>query len=324
MKELRGLLKSTFWDMGNSLNLRKKWFLGLNITIIGLSLGYLLGGAEAADVSFAFPAGLLGMSAVFVMIIFYASELEKRIKVEAENQRRSYEMIQARDLQLSMLPEGKPTFPGYAVAVSMKTATEVGGDYYDFLRQRDGSLITVIGDATGHGIKAGMMVAMTKTSLISTGVTAPHDMMKRMNEILRAVKVKKIYMALKIVLFKNDTMSLCSAGMPPAIIYSAESGEISETDQSALPLGSSLPQVYTLTTNPFKKGDIIVLFSDGLVEQRVEGEVPLGYEPIKSCVQKHRDSDPETIHDALKNLCNTAPEQAQLEDDITILVVKKL
>ena len=98
-------------------------------------------------------------------------ELEqKRIAVEeqakiihAENKRKSQELEEARQLQLAMLPKELPNIPNLEIAVYMQTATEVGGDYYDFSTVEDGSLNICLGDATGHGMKAGIMVSSMKS-----------------------------------------------------------------------------------------------------------------------------------------------------------------
>ncbi|MBK7379017.1 MAG: hypothetical protein IPJ03_08430 [Ignavibacteriales bacterium] len=82
--------------------------------------------------------------------------------IQADNDRKTKELEEARQLQLSMLPKDLPQLPNLDIAVYMKTATEVGGDYYDFNVDPDGTLTFAIGDATGHGMKAGIIVSMVK------------------------------------------------------------------------------------------------------------------------------------------------------------------
>jgi ligand-binding sensor domain-containing protein len=91
-----------------------------------------------------------------------ASEAERKV-LEAEFSQKKKELDEARELQLSMLPKELPQLPNLDIAVYMKTATEVGGDYYDFHIGLDGTLTVVLGDATGHGMKAGTMVTTTKS-----------------------------------------------------------------------------------------------------------------------------------------------------------------
>jgi hypothetical protein len=82
--------------------------------------------------------------------------------VKAENERQAKELEEARQLQLSMLPKKLPQIPNLEIAAYMKPATEVGGDYYDFHISSDGTLTVAVGDATGHGLKAGTVVTATK------------------------------------------------------------------------------------------------------------------------------------------------------------------
>ena len=82
-------------------------------------------------------------------------EKENKKFLQLENNRKTKELDEARNLQLSMLPKVLPQVPNLDIAVYMKTATEVGGDYYDFNVGTDGTLTVAIGDATGHGMKAG-------------------------------------------------------------------------------------------------------------------------------------------------------------------------
>ncbi len=94
----------------------------------------------------------------------HANELRQRL-LEAENARKSGELEAGRALQLSMLPPVLPEVGGLELAVAMSTASEVGGDYYDFRPAPDGSLIVAVGDATGHGVAAGILVTAVKASV---------------------------------------------------------------------------------------------------------------------------------------------------------------
>jgi len=101
-----------------------------------------------------------------------ASEAERRI-LEAENERKTHELEEARELQLSLLPKTLPSLPSLDISVYMETATEVGGDYYDFYEDSNGELTVLIGDATGHGLNAGTMVTATK-SLFNSHASNPN------------------------------------------------------------------------------------------------------------------------------------------------------
>ena len=150
-------------------------------------------------------------------------ELEQKLraqKAEAENERKTKELEEARQLQLSMLPKELPVIPNLDIAVYMKTATEVGGDYYDFHVGMDGTLTVVIGDATGHGLKAGTMVTTAK-SLFSSHAD-DDDIIKTFHEFTRVIKNMRMHlmsMCLSIIKINGDKLKISAAGMPPALLY---------------------------------------------------------------------------------------------------------
>src|SRR5262245_40032695 len=117
-------------------------------------------------------------------------EARRRQEVEAENEQRAKELEEARQLQLSMLPKSVPQLPHVEIAALMKTATEVGGDYYDFHVGADGALTIAIGDATGHGLKAGTVVAVTKG--LFKHLAGQADLVAMLAQTSRALKQMKI------------------------------------------------------------------------------------------------------------------------------------
>ena len=121
--------------------------------------------------------------------------------VQAENERKTKELEEARDLQLSMLPKELPKLPNLDIAVYMQTATEVGGDYYDFKLHEDGTLTAVIGDATGHGLQAGTMVSATK-SLFNALADDPDPVriLSKGTKALNEMHLQKMFLCLEVEL----------------------------------------------------------------------------------------------------------------------------
>ena len=136
-----------------------------------------------------------------------------------EYERKSIELEEARRFQLSMLPKSVPAIERYDVAVYTQTATEVGGDYYDFHVAADGALSVTIGDATGHGAKAGTMVTVIKTLFSGyaarsrAGRTSSATPRRRSNAWTSAAWPWPWSLAR----FERNRMTLASAGMPPAL-----------------------------------------------------------------------------------------------------------
>ena len=169
--------------------------------------------------------------------------------VEAENERRAKELEEARQLQLSMLPKKLPKIEGLEIAAYMKPATEVGGDYYDFHVSDDGTLTVAVGDATGHGLKAGSVVTATKSLFNAFAKHDRHsaDSQRDRARHLKQMNLRGLFMAMTILKIKDNQVNLSIAGMPSAIIYRAASKTVEEISIRAMPLGSIAKSKYRRT-----------------------------------------------------------------------------
>ena len=127
--------------------------------------------------------GIYAVFAVVGIYVFMRYRMHKQ-KYELEEERRIKELDQAREFQMSLIPQTPPDHPDYDIALHMKTSTEVGGDYYDFFPQEDGSMYVVCGDATGHGLYAGMMVSITKAGLYGSNFDTPASTTTRLNQTI--------------------------------------------------------------------------------------------------------------------------------------------
>ncbi len=253
-----------------------------------------------------------------------AVEAEKRA-LEAENARQNKELEDARLLQLSMLPKEIPRVPGYEISVFMKTATEVGGDYYDFNLSPDGELNVAFGDATGHGMQAGTIVTLMKGLFISEA--SKFEIQKFFNHCSRAIKeikLGRLYMALTVARFNGKNVSLSSAGMPPAYLYRIADGSIEEILLKAVPLGSMKSFPYGLYETSMETGDTLLLMTDGLPEQKNAGEEMFDYARVTDSFRALAQERPEEIISRLVNEGDAWMNGVAQEDDITLMVVRKV
>ena len=242
--------------------------------------------------------------------------------MEAENQRKTEELEQARMIQLSLLPKSPPDLPYLDIAVHMETATEVGGDYYDFFTQDDGALYVVTGDATGHGISAGMVVSMTKSALKALDVQSPHLLLHQLNQVLRAVKLERMQMALNVTYLTDTEIAISSAAMPPSYLYRPGRG-VEEILLPGLPLGAMQQAVYTLKVLEFHRDDVLLQISDGLPERIGANDDMLGYDAIAECLEANGNRPAQEILDALLELHREWAGTRPPSDDITALVLKR-
>ena len=251
-----------------------------------------------------------------------AAEAQSRA-VQAENERKTKELEEARQLQLSMLPKHLPELPHLDIAVYMKTATEVGGDYYDFHVALDGTLTVVIGDATGHGMRAGTMVTAAK-SLFSTHASNP-DILYTFAEISRCLKHMDMHlltMCMSVLKIQKNKMIMSSAGMPPTLIYREANREVEEITLKGMPLGAVYKFPYTIKETELDSGDTILLMSDGYPELFNDDKELFGYGRVEKEFSKIARKSPSEIIENLKDSASDWVGNKEPNDDVTFVVIK--
>ena len=267
---------------------------------------------------------LIGFSSV-TYINYRKKSKEAQELRDAEIERQQAEMEEAREFQQAMLPKEMPSTDDYEMVGFQQTATEVGGDFYDFIQKEDGKWIAICGDATGHGLTSGNVVSITKTAMSALVEEEPVATLDSLNKTLLKMNIGLNRMCLNIANIGKDSIQFSSAGMPPAYYYSAEKGELEEVLVGALPLGSFPGAIHMEQEISFKdKGDILVMMSDGLPEAENIGDEMVGYERTEEKIRSLADRSAEEIKDGLVELCNSWLEgHAELKDDMTFVIIKK-
>ncbi|GBD90469.1 phosphoserine phosphatase RsbU [bacterium BMS3Abin04] len=252
-----------------------------------------------------------------------AAEAQAKV-IQIENERKTKELEEARQLQLSMLPNKLPDIPNLDIAVYMQTATEVGGDYYDFHVDEDGALTAVIGDATGHGMKAGTIVTITK-SLFNSSASDENilNIFSKISEVIKGMKFRQLAMCLLMLKIKNNKLKISSAAMPPALIYRKKNKSVEEIFIKGMPLGTMKTFPYRIEESFLENGDTILLYSDGLPELVNEKEEMYGYDRIKKELNSVGEKEPEEIIDYLGNTALRWTNGKAPDDDLTFVVIKK-
>lgn len=242
--------------------------------------------------------------------------------LHTEYERKSQELEDARLFQLSLLPKVLPDHPGFEIAVSMHTATEVGGDYYDFHLADDGALTAAVGDATGHGARAGTMVTAVK-SLFSAFAsrTTPRELLAESARAVKRMELERMAMGLCLVRLEGGTVTLSSAGMPPVLLYRSEQGRAEEIALVGMPLGSLL-SAYDERRLEIQPGDTVLLMTDGLPELTdPEGE-PFGYVRVRETFEALGRKTPEDLIAGLTAAAEAWAAGQAAKDDITLVAVR--
>lgn len=244
-------------------------------------------------------------------------------RLEADNERKTKELEEARQLQLSMIPHERPSLPRLDIAWHMATATEVGGDYYDYSLAEDGMLTITLGDATGHGMASGVVVTATKTLFQSLGHQADMvDTFTAMSRNLKSMNLRRIGMAMNMVKIKDRTMLVSSAGIPPILLYRAATGKVKEILLEGMPLGYSARAQYQQREYELQPGDVVLMMSDGLPERVNSTGDELGYLRVEALFAEIADKTPDDIVQRLVQGGEEWADGQPQDDDVTLVVLK--
>jgi sigma-B regulation protein RsbU (phosphoserine phosphatase) len=258
-----------------------------------------------------------------VSIFLYSKWREKATSKKLENERRNQELEEARKLQNSLLPKKIPTRKDYDISVYLKSATEVGGDYYDFIENENKDLYAICGDATGHGVVSGIMVSVTKAGLNGINMDNPSKILNNLNSIVKRVNFGRLRMSLSVAKINNGSIELSSAAMPPTYYYNAKKNNVEEILVPNLPLGGIEGEKFDGVKKDFKKGDVVVMISDGLPELPNKEDVLLDYPKVLECIKNNCNESADEIKDALVRMSDSWADGLMNPDDITIVVIKK-
>ena len=246
-------------------------------------------------------------------------ETERKL-LEAEYRRKSEELEEARALQMSMLPRDIPLLDRFEIAAWIATASEVGGDYYDFVSD-DGALLLGIGDATGHGMRAGTMVTAIKALF---GVLGRVDLAREMadsNRALRRMNLRRLAMAFTLARFDPTQMRVSAAGMPPVYVRRA-GGAVESLELPGSPLGSLAGFPYHQIDVPIASGDLVLFMSDGLPELLSESSEMVGYERVTRLLGDSAAKSARELVAELVTFANDWKGSRAQDDDITFVAVR--
>ena len=261
---------------------------------------------------------LLVLSGIFLFIGYKQKQQKKAL----EDERKNNELAEAKALQERLLPKQNPVVGHLDIATYLRTSTEVGGDYYDFFEQADGSLYAICGDATGHGTPSGMLVSITKAGIIGLPQMSPKDMLHELNRVVKKVDLGILRMSLNIALIKDNQIILSSAGMPPYFIYRAATNTTEEIQLSGVPLGSFNDVHFDQTSTTFNTGDILVIISDGLPEApNLAGDL-FDYQKVQNLISTYGNQTAQEVIDQLMMEADAWLSGNHNPDDITLVVIK--
>lgn len=243
--------------------------------------------------------------------------------IQADNDRKTKELEDARQLQLSMLPKELPQSPNLDIAVYMRTATEVGGDYYDFSVKEDGSLNIALGDATGHGLKAGILVSAMKSIFTTNSCKMEiEDFFLTANSGIKSMNLKRMMVGFTMLNIKDNRFTLINAGMPPVFFYRHKTRTVEELKEHSVPIGAMNHNQFKSVNGSLEKGDLLLLLTDGLPELQNERMELYGYDRVRNMFGEVAQKNSQDIIDQLKNDGSAWINDQDPKDDVTFVVIK--
>lgn len=237
------------------------------------------------------------------------------------------ELKMARTLQLGMLPDHCPEIPGFVFAARSLPASDVGGDFYDFLPMGDDQIGIAVGDVSGHGITGAMIVGMARTSIrfASTGERAPARVLSIANERLRQDITRNIFIAMFYGILDPANRQLCyiCAGQPtPILVRNGTARFIPHGQGDRFPLGILSGVRYSDERLTLLEDDTLFFYTDGIVEARNAANEEFGFDRLQEFLTLHATLQPDALIDSVLNELQRFSGTIEQHDDITIVVLQ--
>ncbi len=301
--------------------------LSLLLPLVSVARGHIL---QQLILVLALPlAALLIFGIVAMMtkreVVYTYEDLAPHVKRIVERERVKAEIDAANRIQAALLPVDAPEVAGAAFASHYRAATEIGGDYFDFLTMPSGEIGIAFGDVSGHGLTSGIVMAMAKSALlVQVGYDpSPRAVMNVLNDIVMKTAPRRILMTFFFGLLDPDTQTLrfSSAGHLDPYVYRASEERLEALSSWGFPLGVKRREPFTEHTVDFDAGDRLILYSDGLIEAIDDDGDPFGFErfekTILACGHMHAEDIKKTLLNSIKKFTRNRPP----EDDQTLVVV---
>src|ERR671917_245435 len=238
-----------------------------------------------------------------------------------ERERIEQELRVARRIQQELLPEATPALEGWRIATYYGPAREVGGDFYDFLDLEDGRLGLVVGDATGHGMPAALVMATTRGMLraVVRSLESPSEVLARVNEALVAEIPPSTFVTCFYGVLDPENGRFRYANAGHNLPCRRHDGQADELRARGMPLGLMPGMSYEEREVVLEKGEGALFYSDGLVEAHdPEGEM-FGFPRLRRMVAEHAEDGSlvDFLMDELRSF--TGGDGWEQEDDITLV-----
>ena len=268
-------------------------------------------------------------SCIFRMLIGkLRQDVSIQVEVGLKQERWRQDLRRASEIQMGMLPTADITLDGVTVSGYCKPATDVGGDYYDYLPLENGKLGLIIADVTGHGFYSGLFVAMAKSCLHTQAKIdyEPDQIMEAMNRTLAMSIQSGLFMTCCYVLLdaQSQLLTYTNAGHFYPYLYKNQTGSLEQLESTDPLLGMyGLEEVsFSKQQKTWEPGDVLLLYSDGITEAKNPGGEMFENDRLEKILAASIDKTPADIKKAVLQTLSDYCSGTEQDDDVTLVVAK--
>lgn len=274
----------------------------------------------------AFTAGDQKLMTAIASQIGAAIQNARLVRQSLDQQRMQQEMQLAHDLQMKLLPDAAHVAPEASVAARVVPAEDVGGDFYNLYRLPGGRIGVMIGDVSGHGYQAALIMALTMSAsaIHAQGTDDPAEMLRRLYESVKEeLNTTEMFVSAMYAVVDRERGELRygNMGHPHAFIVTRD-GTVERLMAGGPPLGMA-DEAPASETRPWNSdGDVLLLFTDGIADARNDAGRRLDEEPVLECVLQHRDEPAAQIAARVFALLDAYTGDVPRRDDLTLVILK--
>ncbi len=319
---------------------RMRWFEYAGLQTMLLTGGTWAATREALGASTSGRAWLIANMVVCVLIASYVAiritrrraatflaEWRHEVAREQEEARMRGELLDAREIQLSMLPRSTPELDWLDASGLSMPASEVGGDYYEYFSLDAHRLAVVIGDVAGHGVASGLVLSGVRSGLhlLREELSDGAGVLERLHRMVRDTAPRRMFVTIQVAVIdrRRRLVSVTNAGHPRALYLPAEGDRVVPIGAAGLPLGTRLEPDYREVQQQLGRGDVLIFYSDGVPEAQNLAGRAFGDERLLEAARKAvRAGAARQIRDSILSAVSRFKGDAVQADDVTLVVLK--
>jgi serine phosphatase RsbU (regulator of sigma subunit) len=257
-------------------------------------------------------------------------DISRQAKASLQRERWEQDLRRAHEIQMAMLPEGDYSMEGIQISGYCRPATFIGGDYFDYLPLEEKKVGVFLADVMGHGFYSGLFVAMAKICLHTQAKLdfSPDAVMSAMNRtVFQSVQSEMLMSSCYVILdLPNKILTYTNAGHPYPYHYRLSNDSLERLTSTDLLLGIPGFEEAPFSSNErtWDKGDLLVLFSDGLSEAKNSREENFTEERLEWIILQNKHKSSAEVKDAILEALSSHSRGVPQDDDITLVIAKAL